>query len=58
MWHAGFSANGCILGGVHAWARQIALFSVGRLNARSDFEASVTLLLSRADWFVWSVVTH
>jgi hypothetical protein len=49
---------GAIRGGVQERARQMACCSVGKLNARSDLDASITLLLSSAFWFVCKVATH
>lgn len=58
MKHTGLSENGSIRGGAQALARASACAFVGTENARSAFDASVILLLSRAFWFVFTVATH
>jgi hypothetical protein len=58
MKHFGFSENGCIFGGAHAFAKHSACCFVGTEKARSAFELSAMLFASRAFWFVFTVATH
>lgn len=58
MKHCGFDEKGCILGGVQAFARHFACFSVGTSKALNAFEISATFLPSIAFWLMLSVTTQ